>query len=220
MLQPFRIEKVDFGFCTSAPSHFGQMQDLPGYQALQGLLRLYLLLHEKKQTSCLKGGYKLSYVFLLLSHNARSTHTHTQQSSALQFWPHSNSYFVHTYTLVPFSFINSFWINVLFSSSFSVFFSPSHLAAAHNAKSSRNLFTILLLTACHTSSLRWEKKIGYLNWWLNRQFFFPTSTARISGDSCQTGNTYSEKPNFFCIKKKPLQRCQNDKDTNYYNINV
>jgi hypothetical protein len=79
------IDKVDFGFCTSAPSHFGQMQDLPGYQALQGLLRLYLLLPTGKKTNFLFKRRLQIILCLFAPLSQRHINTHTQKSSALQF---------------------------------------------------------------------------------------------------------------------------------------
>jgi hypothetical protein len=145
-MRPFQIEltRLTLGFAQAPPT----------------LLKCKT--YPKKNTSCLKGGYKLlSCVFCsspTTPHRKTHTHTHTHTHKSLLL---CNSGLtpncISTYTLVPFSFMK--WLNyflnecVIFFFFFLVFFFPPSHLAPHNAKSSRNLFTLLPLTACPISLL-------------------------------------------------------------------
>jgi hypothetical protein len=79
MLLPFQIEltRLTLGFAQAPPPTLVKCKTYQATKLCRGCCGCtYSFLQEKKQTSCLKGGYKLSYVFLLLSHNATSIHTH------------------------------------------------------------------------------------------------------------------------------------------------
>jgi hypothetical protein len=75
--------------------------------AVQGLLRLYLLLKGKKHF-LFKRRLQIILWPLLLSNNATSTHTH--KPSASQFWSHSNLYlYIYSSTFLIYEVIKYFF---------------------------------------------------------------------------------------------------------------
>jgi hypothetical protein len=152
------IDKVDYGFCTSAPPTFVKCKTYWAIRCAGVVAAAVLTAIGKKNTSCLKGGYKLSCLFCCSPTTPhQNTHTHTQKSFLLCnsgltpicicAYIYSTNFLIHEVIKL---FLNKF---VIFFFFFSVFpLNPSHLAA-HNAKSSRNLFPILPLTACPISLL-------------------------------------------------------------------
>jgi len=112
-MRPFQIKltRLTLGFAQAPPTLL-KMQDLP-----------------KKKHFLFKRRLQIILSLLLFSHKATSkkhTHTHTQKSSALQFWPHSKLYlYIYSSTFLIHEVIKLFFNKcVIFFFFFLVFFSP------------------------------------------------------------------------------------------------